>query len=136
MVVFSFPEWDNITINEELKMSDNEKCEVVDLKEIRVENKLDEIKVLLENLHKNENELLARENEYMLAFTQLSKSEQEEQRAGYTDFLMEIERIKKDRRGVFGTGKRPSEEVWLKIRAAFEANDVETLEEIEKKLLK
>lgn len=136
MVFLSSPGWDTVNMNEELKMSDNENCEVVDLKEIRMENKLDEMKVLLANLYKTEDELLARENEYMLAFTQLSKSEQEKQRAGYMDFLMETERIKKDRRGVFGTGKRPSEELWLKIRAAFEANDVETLEEIEKKLLK
>lgn len=116
-------------------MSDNKKGEVVDLEEVRVENKLDEMKILLANLHKNEDELVARENEYMLAFTQLSKPEQEEQRSDYTEFLTEIERIKKDRRGVFGTGKKPSEELWMKIRAAFEANDVETLEELEKELL-
>jgi len=116
-------------------MCDNEKCEVVDLEEIRLEKELDGIKVLLANLHKNEDELLAREKEYMLAFTQLSKAEQEEQRADYMDFLRETERIKKDR-GIFGTGKKPSEELWLKMRAAFEANDVETLEKIEKELLK
>ena len=38
-------------------------------------------------------------------------------------------------RGIFGTGKKPSEELWLKMRAAFEANDVETMEELEKELL-
>jgi len=134
MVFLPSPEQDNININEELKMCDNEKCEVVDIEEIRLEKELDEIKVLLANLHKDEDELLAREKEYMLAFTQLSKAEQEEQGADYMDFLREIERIKKDR-GLFGTGKRPSGELFLKMRAAFEANDVEALEQIEKELL-
>jgi len=115
-------------------MCDNEKCEILDLEEIRAEKELDGIKVLLATLHKNEDELLAREKEYMLAFTQLSKAEQEEHNPDYMEFLREIERIKKDR-GVFGAGKRPSEELLLKMRAAFEANDIKTLEEIEKEML-
>jgi len=114
-------------------MSENEKCEVVDLEVIRAEKELAGIKALLANLHKIENELLAKDKEYLLAFTQLSNEEQEKQRAYYMTYFKEIERIKKDR-GVFGTEKRPSEELMLKMMAAFEANDVETMEEIEKEL--
>lgn len=115
-------------------MSENEKCKVVDLEEIKVEKELDEMKVLLADLHRNEDELLAREMEHMLAFSQLSKGEQEEQRPSYMDFLRIVERIKKER-GSSGAEKKLSEELWLKMRAAFEANDVESLEEIEKELL-
>jgi hypothetical protein len=35
-------------------------------------------------------------------------------------------------RGMSGEGKMPAEELWLKMSAAFEANDVETIEMLEK----
>jgi hypothetical protein len=128
------PGWDNINRNEGLKMSDNERCEVVDIEDVRAEKELDRIKGLLANLHKNEDELLAGEKEYLLAYTQLSKAEQEAQGVDYMDFLKEIERIKRDR-GLLGIGRKPSKDLWMKMMAAFEANDVETLEKIEKELL-
>jgi hypothetical protein len=34
--------------------------------------------------------------------------------------------------GIFGAGEMSPEELWLRMSAAFEANDVETLEALEK----